>query len=80
MFSAVNMKICGCHNVRKHREIKGIDKHVTLEISLKVDSLDEIKITSSDSKERLEVSVKGFINSLVIKAKVRPHKYKPIID
>ena len=38
MFSAANMKICGRQNVRKHREIKGIDKYVTLEISLKSDS------------------------------------------
>ena len=34
-FSAVNMKICGCRNVRKHRDIKGSDNYVTLEISLK---------------------------------------------
>ena len=32
-FSAVNMKNCGCFNVRKHREIKGSEKYVTLEIS-----------------------------------------------
>ena len=29
-FSAVNMKNCGCHNVRKYREIKCSDKYVTL--------------------------------------------------
>ena len=34
-FTAVNMKNCGHHNVRKHREIKGSDKCVTLEIQLK---------------------------------------------
>ena len=32
LFLAVNMKICGRHNVRKHKEIKGSDKYVTLEI------------------------------------------------
>ena len=68
------MKICGCHNVRKHREIKGIDKHVTLEISLKVDSLDEIKITSSDSKDNLGTSGKVLITSMGFKARVRQHK------
>ena len=31
-FSAVNMKNCGLHNVRKHREIKGSEKYVTLDI------------------------------------------------
>ena len=29
-FSAVNMKHSGRRNVRKHREIKGSDKYVTL--------------------------------------------------
>ena len=32
LFSDVNMKNCGRHNVRKHREIKGSDKYVTLDI------------------------------------------------
>ena len=76
LFSAVNMKNCGRRNVRKHREIKGSDKYVTLEISLKFDSPDKMKITSSDSKKILERSVKVLINSLGFKAKVRPNKYK----
>ena len=72
----MNMTICGCRNVRTHIEIKGSDKYVTLDISLKLDSLDKIKITSSESKDNLRRSVKGFINSLGIKAKARTHKYK----
>ena len=47
LFSAVIMKNCGRHNVRKHREMKVSDKYVTLDITLKFDSLDKIKITSS---------------------------------
>ena len=35
-----------------------------------------MKITSSESKEKLERSGKGFITSLGFKAKVRPQKYK----
>ena len=70
------MKNCGRHNVSKHKEIKGSDKYVTLNISLKFDSLENMKITSSDSKEILERSGKGFINSLGFKAKVGPHEYK----
>ena len=31
-FTAVNMKDCGLRNVRKHREIEGSDKYVTLDI------------------------------------------------
>ena len=70
------MKNCGRRNVRKHKEIKGSDNYVTLEISLKFDKLDKMKITSSESKGKLERSGKGVITSLDFKAKVRPHKYK----
>ena len=76
MFSAVNMKNCGRRNVRKHMEIKGSDKYVTFNISLKFDSLDKMKITSSDSKENLEKLGKGLITYLDFKAKVTPHKYE----
>ena len=63
------MKKCGRLNVRKHRDIKGSDKYVTLNISLKFDSLDKIIITSSESKVKLGRSRKGLIISLGIKAK-----------
>ena len=53
------MKNCGRRNVRKHKEINGSDKYVTLEISLKFDSLDNMKITSSESRVKLERSGKG---------------------
>ena len=33
LFLDVNMKNCGRHNVRKHNEIRGSDKYVTLDIS-----------------------------------------------
>ena len=52
LFSAVNMKNCGRHNDRKHKEIKGSDKYVTLDISLKFDNTDKMKITSLDSKRK----------------------------
>ena len=76
LFSAVNMKNCGRCNVRKHKEIKGSDKYVTLDISLKLGKLENMKIISSDSKGKLERSGMGLITSLVFKAKVRPQKYK----
>ena len=76
LFSDVNMKICGCRNVRKHIDIKGSDKYVTLDISFKFDSLDKMKITYSYSKDNLVRSIKGLVNSLGVKAKVMPHKYK----
>ena len=39
LFQSVNIKICGRRKVRKHKEIKGGDKIVTLNISAKFDSL-----------------------------------------
>ena len=72
----MNMKHCGRRNVRKHIEIKGSDKYVTLDISLKFYSLDKMRITYSESKVNLGRSVKGLITSLGIKAKTRPNKYK----
>ena len=71
MFLVVDMKNCGRRNVRKHREIKDRDKYVTLKrhheirgsekytnlnISSKFDSLDKMKITSSESKGKLKRS------------------------
>ena len=72
----MNMKNCDRRNVRKNRDIKGSDKYVTLDISLTFDNLDKMKITSSESKGKLEISGKGLITSLGFKAKVRLQKYK----
>ena len=72
----MNMLNCGCRNYRKHREIKGSDKCVTLDILLKFGSLDKMIITSSNPKDNLGRSVKGLITTLRIKAKARPKKYK----
>ena len=74
LFLSVNMKICDRRNVRKHKEIRGSDKYVTLDIPLKFDSLDKMKITSSESKGKLERSGKGLITSLGFKTKARPQK------
>ena len=70
------MKKYGRRNVRKHKEIKGSYKYVTLGISLKFDKLDKIKFTSSDSKGKLEKLGKVLITSMGFKANVRPQKYK----
>ena len=52
-FLSVNMKIFGRHKVRKHKDIKGSEKSVTLDISSKFDSLNKMKTTSSESKGKL---------------------------
>ena len=71
LFLSVSMKNCGRRKVRKHKEIKGSDKYVTLDISSKFDSLDKMKNTSSKSKGKLERSGKELITSMCFKAKVR---------
>ena len=60
----------------KHSDIKGSDKYATLDMSLKFDSPEKMKITSSESKEKLERSGNGFIASLCFKARVRPQNTK----
>ena len=75
-FLSVNMKNCGRQKVRKHKEIKGSEKIVTLDISPKFDSLNKMKTTSSESKEKLERSGKGLVTALDFKTKARLQKYK----
>ena len=71
LFPAVNMKNWGRLNAMKHKEIKGSDKYVTLDISLNFASMDKIKIISSESKGKLERPGKGLITSLDFKTKSR---------
>ena len=70
------MNNCGRLNVSKHSDIKGSDKYVTLDISLKFDSMKNMRITSSESKVKLGRSGKELIASLGIKSKTRPKKCK----
>ena len=76
LFQSVNMKNCGRCKVRKHKDIKGIDKCVTLNISEKFDSLKKMETTSSESKGKLGRSGKGLVTALALKTKVRSKKYK----
>ena len=78
----VNMKKFGQRNVRKHKEIKGSDRCVTLNmyeilnISEKFDDPDKMKTTSSESKGNLGRSGKGLLTALVLKTNARSEKYK----
>ena len=60
LFLSVNMKNCGRRKVRKHKEIRGSDKIVTLDISAKFDSLNKMETTSSESKENREDQERGW--------------------
>ena len=75
-FTSVNMENCVCCNVMKHRDVNDSDKYITLDISLKFGILEKTRITSSDPKDNFGRSRKGLIDSLIIKAKVRPNKYR----
>ena len=70
------MKNCGRRNIRKQIEIKGSDKYVILNISLKSDSLNRMEITSSESEDNLGRSGKGLITYLGFKFKSGPKEYK----
>ena len=48
LFQYVSMKNCGRRKVRKHKDIRGSDKIVTLNVSAKFDSLNNMETTSSD--------------------------------
>ena len=72
----MNVKNCGRRKVRKHKEIKGSDKIITLNVSEKFDSLNKMKTKSSESKGKLKRSGKGLVTALVFKNKVRLQKYK----
>ena len=69
-FESVNMKNCGRQKVRKHKEIKGSDNIVTLNVSSKFDSLNNMETTYSESKRKLGRSGKGLVTALVLKTKV----------
>ena len=70
-FQSVNKENCGLRKVRKHKDIKGSDKIITLNISAKFDSLNKMKTTSSESKGKLGRSGKGLVTALDFKTKVR---------
>ena len=76
LFQSVNMKNCGRRKVRKHKDIKGSDKCVTLNISEKSDSLNKTETTSSGSKGKSERSGKGLVTALALKTKARSEKYR----
>ena len=76
LFLSTNMKNCGRRKVRKHSEIKDSDKIVTLDISAKFDSMNKMETTSSESKEKVEISGKGLVTALDFKTKVKSSKYK----
>ena len=75
LFESVNMKNCGRIKVRKHKEIKGSDKCVTLNIyeilniSEKFDSQKKMEPPSSESKVELKISGKGLVTALALKTK-----------
>ena len=75
-FTPVNMKNCDFRSIRKHRDIEDGEKYITLDISLKFGCMDTMKITSSDSKDYLRISVKFLITSMVLETILTSKKHK----
>ena len=65
------MKNCGRRKVRKHKEIRGSDKYVILNVSANFDSLENMETTSSESKGKLGRSGKCLVTAMALKTKVR---------
>ena len=76
LFQSVNVKNCGCRKVRKHKDIKGSDRCVTLNISEKFNSLNKMETTSSESKGKLGRSGKGLVTTLALKTQARSKNTK----
>ena len=70
------MKKCGCQSVRKHREIKNVEKYTTLYISSNFGALNKTKITYLEAKEYFVRSGKGLITSMSLNNIIRPKKLK----
>ena len=70
LFQSVNMRNFVRRKFRKHKEIKGSDKIVTLNVSAKFESLNKMETISSESKEKLEISGKELVTALAFKTKV----------
>ena len=58
-FTHVNMKNCVRRNVRKHIDIKDSEKYIPLNTQLNFGSLDKMKITSSEPKDKFGMIRKG---------------------
>ena len=69
-------KIVVVANLWKPKEIKDSDNIVTLDISAKFHSLNNMENTSSESKEKLERSGNGLVTDLAFKTKLRSPKYQ----
>ena len=78
LFQSVNMKNCGCRKVRKHKKIKGSDKGVTVNVSEKFDSQNNMETTTSESNWKLGRSKKGLVTALDLKTKSRSKIYKKV--
>ena len=63
LFQYVNMKNCGRRKVRKHKEIKGSDNIVNLNVLSKFDSMDKMETTSLESEGKLGRSGKGLVTA-----------------
>ena len=79
-FTLVNTKHFGHHNVRRNIDIKDSDKYITLEISLKFGSMENMRIKYSHPKDHLGRSRKGLITSMgintnIISKKCRKSRY-----
>ena len=75
-FIPVNMTSCGRRNVRKNRETKNGEKYIILEISSKLDCLDNREVIYSESKDYMGIPGKGMTTYMYLRTKRTNKKQK----
>ena len=79
-FIPANTRSCGRHNTRKNRETNNGEQYTALEISLKLDCMDNREVTFSGSRDYVGISGKGLTNSLTLRNKIPSKKEKERTD
>ena len=79
-FTPAKMKICGSHNVRKHRDINNSGKYIILDIYFKLDCMDKREFTSSESNYYMGIIGKEMNTSMDFRTKKSNKKQKSRFD
>ena len=76
------MTSCGRRNVGTYRDINNGEQYIVLDISFKLDCLEKVEVTSSESWDYTGRTGKGLTTSLALRTKSPKNKQKkiPITD
>ena len=63
----MNIKRGGCCNLQEHKEINNGEQYISLDVSLELGFLENRKVTSSEPRYYVEISVKGMNSCMTLK-------------